>query len=350
MTEAGTADEISVTGDLEDVQRWFEERGLTDGLPIVPPTKERVAKMVAAVELPPHTSLGAMPTSRGEATIEKLAINAVMAGLRPAAFPVVVAAIRAMLHEEFNLFGIQATTHPVAPLTVVHGPIARELNVHGGAGMLGPGFAANATIGRAIRMILLNVGSTYPGEGDKSTQGSPAKYTFCIAENVAESRWAEFHTTRGFEADESAVTVIATEAPNNLHDPESAQPTALLEVFVGAMARMGLNQWFLGPSDYTIILCPEHAALLESNGWTRTDVQHYLFARVVRPVEDIRRGGMWTMRDWPVWMNALGERPGTLFPIVRDPNDFHLLVAGGPGKHSSLLPSFSISKAMTVPV
>jgi hypothetical protein len=253
---------IIVTGDEEAVRAWFEDHRLTDGLPIVPPTEERVAAMVSASGLPPGESLGAIPPSFGEATVEKLAANAVMAGLRPDRFPVVLAAVRAMLRPEFNLYGVQATTHPVAPLVVVHGPAARNLGVHGGAGALGPGFPANATIGRALRMVLLNVGGAYPGVGDLSTHGGPAKFTYCLTENVAASPWPEFHTRRGFAPTESAVTVFGGEAPHNVNDHQSSEPERLLGIVADVMGALGHNSWYSAAddgNDMVVLLSPEHA-------------------------------------------------------------------------------------------
>jgi hypothetical protein len=341
---------IIVTGDEEAVRAWFEDHRLTDGLPIVPPTEERVAAMVSASGLPPGESLGAIPPSFGEATVEKLAANAVMAGLRPDRFPVVLAAVRAMLRPEFNLYGVQATTHPVAPLVVVHGPAARNLGVHGGAGALGPGFPANATIGRALRMVLLNVGGAYPGVGDLSTHGGPAKFTYCLTENVAASPWPEFHTRRGFAPTESAVTVFGGEAPHNVNDHQSSEPERLLGIVADVMGALGHNSWYSAAddgNDMVVLLSPEHAEVAASRGWGPGEVQRHLFERSSRPLEDVARGGMWEMRNWPGELEAAARR-GEPVPPVRKPEGILLMVAGGPGKHSVVIPGFGSSRAVTV--
>jgi len=346
-----STDRYELTGDLDSIQAWFEEHGLTDGLPIVPPTEERVAAMLAAAGLSGGASLGTMMPGANESTLEKLAANAVMAGCRPAYFPVVVAAVRALLEPPFNLYGVQATTHPVAPLVVVHGPIAREIGMNAGAGVFGPGFAANATIGRAIRLILMNVGGAYPGERDRATQGSPAKYAYAISENVGESPWPEFHTTRGFEATDNAVTVFGGEAPHNVNDHESRTAERLLTIVADVMRALGHNTWYLtqtGRNDCAVVLSPEHAALVAAEGWTRQDVQRYLFQHAVRPVSDLRKGGMWDMRDWPTWMNAQADHDEAAFPCVRDFDDIIVLVAGGAGKHSCVIPGFGASHFVTV--
>src|SRR3981081_1348854 len=156
-----------VAGDLDAIFAFARQKGWGDGLPLVPPTEAKVTAMLGGRD--PERSLGAVPPGYGEATLEVLAAHAVMAGSDPAAFPVLLAAVEALLQPAFNLAGVQATTHPVAPLLVVHGPIAAELGIHGGSGVLGPGFAANATLGRALRLVLMNVGGARPGAGDLST-------------------------------------------------------------------------------------------------------------------------------------------------------------------------------------
>lgn len=344
---------LEIEADSDAVARHLLEQGWTDGLPVVPPTVDRVAEMLATVAGSPGLSVGHVPLGWGDATLERLAANAVMAGCRPQFFPVVVAAVRALLAPEFNLFGIQATTHPVAPLLVVGGPIAAELGIQGGAGALGPGFTANATIGRAIRLILMNVGRAYPGRGDRSTLGSGAKFAFCLAENAAESPWPELHVERGFAAGDDAVSVFAVEGPHNVNDHESIEGRRLLDVVADVTRTVGHNSWYMahhGRSDFVVMLCPEHARLLAAEGWSRADVQHYLFVRASRTVADLRQGGMWVLRDWPRWMNALAERDDALIPPVRQAEDITVLVAGGAGKHSVVLPGFGISKGTTVPV
>lgn len=357
MTNSGQvglpAERIDIEADFDAVQRLFIERQWSDGLPIVPPTEDRVAEMLATVSLDPLDTLGQVPPLYAEATIEKLAVNAVMAGCRPEYFPVIVAAVKALLQPEFNLYGIQSTTHPVAPLLVVHGPIARQLGVHGGAGLFGPGFLANATIGRAIRLILMNIGGAWPGGRDRATHGSPAKFSYCITENVDESPWPEFHTTRGFETTTSAVTVYGGEAPHNVNDHESSDPVRFLDIVADTMAQLGHNNWYLsqdGLNNYMVILSPEHAALVAGGGWTRQDVQQYLYHRASRSIDDLQRGGMWDIRDWPAWMEAVARQSTNRLSVVRRPEDIAVLVAGGPGKHSVVIPSFGATRLVTLPL
>jgi len=338
-----------VTGDLDDVFAFARERGWGDGLPIVPPTEAKVTAMLGGRD--PSRSLGTVPPGYGEATLEVLAANAVMAGCEPAAFPVLLAAVEALLQPQFNLAGVQATTHPVAPLLVVHGPIAVELGLNGSSGVLGPGVAANATLGRAVRLVLLNVGHARPGKGDLSTHGGPAKYTYCMTENMAESPWPEYHTTVGFDTRENAVTVIGLEAPHNVQDHQSTTGGRLLEILADAMRQLGHNSWVISKgNDFAVLLGPEHAQMLGKDGWSRDDVQRFLYHRASRLVADVMQSGNWAGREWPLWMNALAERPENLVPPVRRPEEIRLFVTGGPGKHSAVIPGFGSTAAVTWPI
>ena len=344
---ASPPERFSISGDLDAVQRWFHERGLTDGLPIIPPTEDRVAAMLATVDGDRHTSLGVLVPGETDATLEKVAINAVMAGCYPEHFPVVVAAMRAMFTPEFNMLNVQTTTHPCAPLVIVNGPIARKLGLNGGAGVLGPGFVANAAIGRAVRLAMMNVGCAYPGDRDRSTHGGPAKFSYCMTENLAESPWPEFHTSLGYDAGDSVVTVIAAEAPHNVNDHENSDAEAFLEIVADVMRALGHNTWYItfeGRNDFAVVISPEHAALL--SGWSRKDVQQFLFERAVRPIRDLKRGGMWHMRD----TGSLAGGDNDTYSVVRDPSDIIVLAAGGAGKHSCVIPGFGCSHFASVKI
>ena len=190
------AQRIEVAGEYDAVQNLYLERGWTDGLPVTPPTPERVESMLRAVDLPPYRVIAEIPPNWGGATVERLAINAVMAGCLPEYFPVIVAAVDAMSDPAFNLYAVQATTHPCAPLVIVNGPIREALGFNGSSGAFGPGWRANATIGRAIRLALLNIGGGYPGVGDMSSQGAPSKYGYCVAENEELNPWGPLHVDR----------------------------------------------------------------------------------------------------------------------------------------------------------
>ena len=174
------ADTLDCPDDAAEIFGRLYEEGMTDGLPVIPPTAERVTAMIGGAELPREHIVAELAPRNGVATIEKIAVNAVMAGCLPAYFPVVIAAVEAMTQPQFNLLGIQTTTNPVAPFVLINGPIRHKIDINCGAGALGPGRRANATIGRAIRLILLNIGGGIPGEIDKSILGMPGKYSFCM--------------------------------------------------------------------------------------------------------------------------------------------------------------------------
>jgi hypothetical protein len=337
---------IELPDSLEAVQAYFDERGWTDGLPVEPPTPERVEAMLAGIDAEPDQLVGTVPPAWGEATVEKVAINAVMAGCRPAGLPVLVTALEAMLEPAFNLYGVQATTHPVAPLLLVNGPAAARLGLHAGSGCFGPGHPANATLGRAVRLCLLNLGGGRPGAGDMATQGSPAKYSYAVAEREEASPWGPLHASRGFDAGESVVTVFAGEGPHNVNDHVSQHAANLLAVVADTAATLGSNVgWYLGQSQLLIALGPEHAATIAADGYSRADVQRFLYEHARLPLRRRRIGGMWGIQDWPRWMTTADE--DAPLPIVPGPEDILVVVAGGPGKHSAVIPNCCFSRAVS---
>jgi hypothetical protein len=328
----------------------FCERQWCDGLPIVPPTPERVEAMLQAAGGDPVESLGPMPPLWREATLEKLAVNAVMAGCLPAYFPVVVAAVEAMLDPAFNLYGVQATTHPVAPLVILNGPSAEAIGMHAGSGCFGPGFRANATIGRAIRLILLNVGGGWPGRHDMATQGSPAKFSYALAENEALSPWEPLSVELGFPPDRSVVTVFGGEGPHNVNDHVSTSAAGILTTVSDTAATLGSNvKWYLSQSQLLLVLGPEHAATVAGDGFSKEDVKAFVFETARLPLATLKQGGMWGIQDWPRWMLAVTDERARL-PIVPSPKEVYVIVAGGPGKHSAVVPNCTFSRAVSRPV
>ncbi len=322
----------------------FEARGWTDGLPIVAPTRSRVTAMLATTDRRAEDELGTMPPRQGIVTLEILAINAVMAGCRPEYFPVVIAATQAMLDPAFNLCAVQATTHPCAPCVIVNGPLARELKINSRYGAFGPGVRANATIGRAVRLILLNVGGATPGILDRSTQGQPAKYAYCVAENEAESPWAPLHVERGFAAETSTVTVTAAEGPHNLNDHISDKADGILATLTGALGDMGCNNAYLYGQP-TLAFGPEHAAILAAANLTKDDIRQHVFEHARLPRALWSRGGMAGM--------FVDRFPQAQFmPILKAPEDLIIIVVGGFGRHSCWLPTFgdttrAVTRAIT---
>jgi len=332
---------IEVDDAPEAVLEAFVTREWCDGLPIVPPTADRVRVMLGDAE--PGRALGAMPPLWRTATLEAIAVNAVMAGCRPEYFPVIVAAVDAMLDPDFNLYGVQATTHPVAPLVIVNGAYGRRIGLHAGSGCFGPGFRANATIGRALRLILMNVGGAWPGRHDMATQGSPAKFSYCIAENEEASPWGPLQ-------DGDAVTVYGGEGPHNVNDHASTTASGILSTVSHTAATLGSNVgWYFSQSQLLVVLGPEHARTIAGDGLTRADVQRFVYEHARLPLATLKLGGMWGMHDWPAWMMALRDdevRP----PQVPSPDDVLVVVAGGPGKHSSVVPNTCFSRAVSRPI
>jgi hypothetical protein len=337
---------LQVEDTPEALYDLFEAEGVGDGLPFVPPTAARVTRFVEASGRPAQEPVGRIPPSWQTATVERVAVNAVMAGCRPEYMPVVLAAVEAVADPAFNLYGVQATTHMVAPLVIVNGPVRAALGLNAGHNAFGQGFRANATIGRALRLVLQNVGVARPGAGDMATLGSPAKYTFCIAEREEASPWEPLHVARGCPPGSSAVTVVGCESPHNVNDHVSQSAVNLLTTVADSMATMGQNPTYtLGRGEVLVVFGPEHAETLRRDGFSRADVRRFLYENARKPVRKLRLGGMWGMFPPPAWVNTLDD--DAMLPIVATPEDILLAVAGGAGKHSVYLPSFGITRAVT---
>jgi hypothetical protein len=345
---ATSAQHLLAPADPAELQAFFFGRQASDGFPVIAPTPEAVARMVEGAARRSEDFVGVVPPRRGIATIEQIAVNAVMAGCRPQHMPVLVTALEAMLEPRFNLASVQATTHPVAPLLIVHGPIAQQLEMNAAAGAFGPSSMANAVIGRAIRLMLWNIGGALPGAVDRSTQGAPSKYSFCIAENAEASPWGSFITERGLAEGANAVTVFGAEPPHNVNDHEHGDAEGILRVAADVLRTLGSNTWFIawhGRKELMLILGPEHAASIAGSGWSRRQVREYLYHATSRRRDELALGGMYGMRDWPPELNTMAA--DALVPAVPTADDMLVLVAGGAGKHSAALPSFGASVSVT---
>jgi hypothetical protein len=335
------------SGSPEEMLELFEARGWGDGLPLVPPTPERVAAMlgVGADAAWADELIATLPPRFGRATRRTLAVNAVLAGCRPGLLPLLVSAVRALARPELNLRGVNATTHPVAPLLIVHGAAVREQGFNPERGTFGPGCRANATLGRALRLVLLHVAGARPGDGDASTQGQPSKYCYCIAENEGASPWEGYARSRGVHAP-SALTLFCGENPHNAHDMESDAPGGILDKLASVMATLGSNNAPVSSAEFFAVLCPEHAATIAGAGWTRRDVQGYLFEKARLPAGLLRRS--FEVVQWRPWQASLGDADP--MPMTDDPENIRVLVAGGPGKHSCVIPSWGMTKSVTLPL
>ena len=339
------AGQVDLPEDVAAFSLEAQRRGWSDGLPLIPPTEARVEAMLAGVPQDPLSVVGVLSPRQGEATVHAIAVNAVMAGCRPAQLPIVVAAIAGLADPAFNLPGVNATTHPCGVFVLVSGPAARAAGVHGGAGCFGPAHPANVAIGRAVRLVLLNVAGATPGRGDRATQGTPAKLAFCATEREDASPWPPFHTTRGLRAGDSAVTVFAAEAPHNIQDHASNTAEGVLRTVAGAMGQAGSNNLWLG-GEPLLAFGPEHAATVAAEGWTREQVQAYLYAQARYPSDRLS----------PEFRELVSLRRQAIdaaqpLPIADAPESIHIIVAGGPGKHSSWMPSFGdMTRPVTTPL
>ena len=334
-------EKVIVDNSVEEVNKLFIEKGWTDGLPIIPPTEEAVEKMLAGTKRDPTDMIATIPPTWGEAMIVKIGINAVMAGCLPEYMPIIITAIEAMCDERFRLAEIQPTTHPVAPLIIINGPIAKKLDINSKSGVFGPCWRANATIGRAIRLILLNIGGAFPGILDLSTQGQPSKYTYCIAENEEDSPWEPLHVEKGFSTSTSTVTVAAVENPHNINEHVAIDGVEMLTSICNSVMSTGSNNVLFQEGTPIIALCPEHAATLASGGFSKNDIKAYIFENCRIPLKQFHQRAI--ERYYSAW-----DKNSTI-PIAARKEDIMIIVTGGTGKHSAYLPAFlspSITKSI----
>ena len=330
---------VELEDSLDAVIDFFETQGWTDGLPFLPPTRQRLDEMYTYVDRAPEDVVATLAPRNGEATVERIAINAVMAGCRPEYLPVLITAAEAVAEEAFNLNGIQSTTHPCGVLVLLNGPVGRELNVNSGYNCFGQGWRANATIGRAMRLILQNIGGGTPGDGDRSTHGSPAKFSFCAAENEAENPWEPLHVEQGFDLEDSTVTVMACEAPHNVNDHASVSGQGLLTTVGRAMRQPGSNNMSSDGGQPLVVFGPEHAEAIAKDGLSKEDAKRQLWEYSRLALEDLAS-------DW-VDVRTAAAPEGTTVPpqlqVAEHWSRINVIVAGGAGKHSCWMPTFGRS-------
>jgi hypothetical protein len=321
------AERLEVGEDLWAVNAFFEEKGWTDGLPIIPPTEDRVGQMLAAVKRDPGDMIGVVPPRWAPATVENVAVNAVMAGCLPQYMPLLIAAVEAITDPKLNLYSLQATTGGPAVMLIVNGPIRHALKINGGANALGEGWRANATIGRCIRLVQRNIGGSYPGTTCKATLGWPGKYSLCMAENEEASPWEPLHVERGFAATDSTVTTISADGSVRASDLDSTTAEGILTNFAQRME---------GPSgpEAIMVICPEHAKIIAGDGFSKHDVKKYVWERAA-----------YRMKDLPVetFNQRVKRRPDlkltrdSAIPVTDKPDNILVVVAGGDGSQSQYL-------------
>ena len=333
--------EVYVDPDPEKTSYDFYIRRLTDGLPIIPPTRDRVIKFLDYTDRNPDELLAILQPRQGKSNIEKIAVNSVMAGCLPQFMPIIQHSIEAVSIEKFNLTSINATTHPVAVCTILNGPISREIDASSSEGCLGPGNLANATIGRAMRLCLINIAGAVPGIGDHATMGSPAKYSYAFAESESESPWESLHCERGFDKQTSTTTVMAVEAPHNVNDHRSKHAEELLDTISYTLSTPGSNNSHV-PGEVLVIISPEHARTISRDGWNKKDVKNYLHENTLVSVDLADKGGSKLNKKWIVDGNI---------HITRSPDDVVVVVAGGAGRHTMIAHGFGTSsESVTLPI
>lgn len=262
----------SITLDeTDDIIEACYQQGWTDGLPVVPPTPARVERMLSGTNRNPDELIAPVPPKWGRATVEKIAINAVMAGCTPAYLPVVLTAVEAMTAEQFNLHGVQVTTSHVSPMLVVNGHIRKQLDINDSFNLFGQGWRANATIGRAVRLVCTNIGGALPGELDRAAFGHAGKYTCCIAEREEESPWQPLHVERGFQAEDSTVTVFAAAAPQSVNDHGNNTAQGILDTICANLTAPGNSG-----GETILVIGVEHAKTMSDDGFSKADVRHYI--------------------------------------------------------------------------
>ncbi len=326
--------------EVDDFAEWdarARDAGWTDGLPVAPPTVEAVEAILAATP-PTSDPIASVPPGFGILTRHLFAAQCAMAGCRPEHAPVVLAAIEAILEPGFNLYGVQCTTNPCAPLTIVSGPIVEELGFHAGDGAFGGGSHASAAVGRAIRLILWNVGDAQPGQPDMAALGHPGKYAFCVAENGAENPWPSVHTDFGLPDDASCVTVFACQSPDaTLLSGEADEILDLLRISLPVPT---MNM-FHSNGQYLVTFNPRVAQELARGGYDRPSIRSWLFEHARYRVGTLREAGLFdaddTLRSYWGWRSDCGidlstADDDTLLPMVKHEDDIHLLVTGGMGQ------------------
>jgi hypothetical protein len=339
-----TSDLIEVEDSWEAVNDWFLQEKLSDGLPIVPPTPERVARMLNGTRRDTEEVVGLIPPKWARCSIEKIAINAVMAGCAPEYLPVLIAAVEAMCEARFNLYGVQATTGYVGPALLLNGPIRKALDVNCGAGVFGPGFRSNATIGRAIRLILITVGGGYPGDTDRSTFGWPGKYTMCFGENQEKSPWEPYHVEFGFKPEESTVTVFGINGFLPIHTAGNTGEQALSSLAEVLKMHHGVSHLDVGSfggGTPLIALGVEDAEIMARDGIGKKQIKQYLWEHASVKFSEIPARRKGHKSDEELLKESPNVTSDQVVHLSTKPEDIMIIVCGGKHRHSVFLPMWT---------
>ncbi len=331
MGSANLQSKAYEVSDTVEAIEFYYDKGWTDGLPVIPPSEASIRAMLDAVGLDPGEEIAFIENRQVSVTAEKVAINTVMAGCKPEYMPVVAAAVEALGDPRYGYHGPASSTGGSAVFMLVNGPIARELDINCGDNLFGPGWRANATIGRAVRLIMRNVIGTLPGKLDRSTLGHGGKYTYCIAENEAESPWPPVHVERGFRPDQNAVTIFAALAPHQVYNQLSATAEGVLTTIAD---NMHISSGVTGQPQYVVVIAGEHMRVIADDGWSKADIKRFLFEHTQNSIAHLKR----TNR---VAGPVMAEDETTMRPLVQTPDDIMVVAAGSQaGAFSAFIPGW----------
>ena len=333
-------------GEAQDAIEFLYEQGLTDGLPVVPPTPERVLRMLSGTGRSPQEIVATLPPKLTPVNVEKVAINAVLAGCLPEYLPVILAAVEAVCTDEFNLHGVLATTYFTAPVIIVNGPIRDRIGMNYGVNCLGQGNRANATIGRALQLVVRNVGGGRPGEIDMATFGQPGKFSFCFAEHEERNPWEPLHVERGFERYDDTVTVIAGSGPCGFIDQLSRSARSLATSY-GMTLAATTHPKFYGYGQVALLIPPEHVDTFQRDGWSKDQIREHIQETTKRPVRELVHDQE-CAEGLPIGMlDQLGA--DTEIPKFRSIDDIAIVVAGGEaGKFGAIIQGWAAGPSGSV--
>lgn len=322
--------------DIDSIQEALAATYLTDGLPVIPPTAQRIASMLAANSYAADEEIAMLPPGFEIATARDIALCAVMAGCKPEYLPVLVAAVDALSDMSFNLVGIATTTGSAAPIYIVNGPIVDRIGLNAKNNALGSGHRANATVGRAMTLILQNIGGAIPGEVDMATLGQPAKYACCFAENVAESPWSPLHVDRGFAPDASVVTVVGISGTGEVNDSDSQDAAGLAQTFAQSMLIAGVSggAGLLGGGEPLCLLPPEWAAIFHRDGYSKQETKAAIWDLAMLPVEKLAPAPRKHR------MAAASDPSASVIRVAEKADDLMIVVAGGVGRKAAYAPTW----------
>ncbi len=335
----------SVPDDTEAVLAYVEAQGWGDGLPVIPPTEARVQAMLDGTPLPPAHVVGVVEPRRGEATVEKIAVNAVLAGCQPAGLPAVIAAVEAVCTPAFNLYALNTTTCSATPALMLNGPARAALGIECGYSCLGQNGRANATIGRALRLVMRNIGGAIPGAVSKSVFGQPGRVSLCFGEWEERSPWAPFHVRRGFAPTDSVLTATCATGTQDIADIYAETGEELIWILAHSIDWIGNNKVLVAPDkgDMLLLLCPDFAHKIARDGIDVPAMQRMLLEWTRTPIE------RWHRAHWPK-LERLGYVDGNVVPLAARPEQFLIAVAGGEsGHHALYFCTFGLTWSVSVP-